>query len=181
MRATDVMIAGKLAFVAGYGDVGKGSAAAFKAAGARVVVSEVDPICALQATMEGYTVAPLEDVLESADIFITTTGNKVGVGGRGEGRGERGGGSWRARARLVAHAARPSPPSQDIIMASHMARMKNNAIVGNIGCERERFGSRTRGGARAAAAASALRASDRPQKRRKNLTPPPPPPSRQPL
>ena len=177
MRATDVMIAGKLAFVAGYGDVGKGSAAAFKAAGARVVVSEVDPICALQATMEGYTVAPLEDVLESADIFITTTGNKVGVGGRGEGRGERGGGSWRARARLVAHAARPSPPSQDIIMASHMARMKNNAIVGNIGCERERFGSRTRGGARAAAAASALRASDRPQKRRKNLTPP----SRQPL
>lgn len=88
MRATDVMIAGKLAFVAGYGDVGKGSAAAFKAAGARVVVSEVDPICALQATMEGYTVAPLEDVLESADIFITTTGNKVGEGGRrGRGRG----------------------------------------------------------------------------------------------
>lgn len=97
MRATDVMIAGKQAWVAGYGDVGKGSAAAFKAAGARVVVSEIDPICALQATMEGYTVAPLEDCLETADIFITTTGNK------------------------------------DIIMATHMAKMKNNAIVGNIG------------------------------------------------
>lgn len=65
--------------------------------GARVVVAEIDPICALQATMEGYTVAPLEDVLEVADIFITTTGNK------------------------------------DIIMATHMAKMKNNAIVGNIG------------------------------------------------
>ena len=85
------------AFIAGYGDVGKGSAAAMKAAGARVVIGEIDPICALQATMEGYTVAPLEDVLETADIFITTTGNK------------------------------------DIIMADHMARMKNNAIVGNIG------------------------------------------------
>uniref|UniRef100_A0A7S3QKK0 Adenosylhomocysteinase n=1 Tax=Dunaliella tertiolecta TaxID=3047 RepID=A0A7S3QKK0_DUNTE len=97
MRATDVMIAGKTAFVAGYGDVGKGCASALKAGGARVVVSEIDPICALQASMEGYQVAPLEDVLESTDIFITTTGNK------------------------------------DIIMAHHMAKMKNNAIVGNIG------------------------------------------------
>jgi len=97
MRATDVMIAGKIAFIAGYGDVGKGCASAMKAAGARVIVSEIDPICALQASMEGYQVAPLEDVLETADIFITTTGNK------------------------------------DIIMASHIAKMKNNAIVGNIG------------------------------------------------
>jgi len=90
MRATDVMLAGKQAFIAGYGDVGKGSAAAMKAAGARVVVAEIDPICALQATMEGYTVAPLEDCLETADIFITTTGNKV----REE---ERGGGGSRGR------------------------------------------------------------------------------------
>jgi len=97
MRATDVMIAGKQAFVAGYGDVGKGCASALKAAGARVVVAEIDPICALQACMEGYTVAPLEDCLTTADIFITTTGNK------------------------------------DIIMADHMAKMKHNAIVGNIG------------------------------------------------
>ncbi len=97
MRATDVMLAGKTVFVAGYGDVGKGSAASMKAAGARVVVAEIDPICALQATMEGYQVAPLEDVLTTADIFVTTTGNK------------------------------------DIIMAEHMAKMKNNAIVGNIG------------------------------------------------
>jgi adenosylhomocysteinase len=87
----------KLVFVAGYGDVGKGCAAAMKSAGARVVVSEIDPICALQATMEGYTVLPLEDVLATADIFVTTTGNK------------------------------------DIIMATHMSKMKNNAIVGNIG------------------------------------------------
>jgi adenosylhomocysteinase len=97
MRATDVMIAGKTAFVAGYGDVGKGSASALKAAGARVIIAEIDPICALQACMEGYQVAPLEDVVETADIFITTTGNK------------------------------------DIIMATSMAKMKNNAIVGNIG------------------------------------------------
>jgi adenosylhomocysteinase len=76
MRATDVMIAGKAVFVAGYGDVGKGCAAAMKAAGARVYISEIDPICALQATMEGYTVAPLEDVLSFCDIFVTTTGNK---------------------------------------------------------------------------------------------------------
>ncbi|KAK9814678.1 hypothetical protein WJX72_009615 [[Myrmecia] bisecta] len=97
MRATDVMIAGKIAFIAGYGDVGKGCASAMKAAGARVVVAEIDPICALQACMEGYTVAPMEDCLATADIFITTTGNK------------------------------------DIIMAKDMAKMKNNAIVGNIG------------------------------------------------
>lgn len=92
MRATDVMLAGKQAFIAGYGDVGKGSAAAMKAAGARVVVAEIDPICALQATMEGYTVAPLEDCLETADIFITTTGNKVREEERGGGverKGER--------------------------------------------------------------------------------------------
>ena len=97
MRATDVMIAGKVAFIAGYGDVGKGCASAMKAGGARVIVSEIDPICALQACMEGYEVRPLEDVLDTADIFITTTGNK------------------------------------DIIMAEHMAKMKHNAIVGNIG------------------------------------------------
>ncbi|KDD76058.1 S-adenosyl-L-homocysteine hydrolase [Helicosporidium sp. ATCC 50920] len=97
MRATDVMIAGKTAFVAGYGDVGKGCASALRAAGARVVVSEIDPICALQAMMEGYQVLPLEDVVSVADIFVTTTGNK------------------------------------DIVMAKHMAAMKNNAIVGNIG------------------------------------------------
>ena len=97
MRATDVMIAGKVAFIAGYGDVGKGCADAMKAAGARVIVSEIDPICALQACMEGFQVLPLEDCVAYADIFITTTGNK------------------------------------DIIMASDMAKMKNNAIVGNIG------------------------------------------------
>ncbi|PRW32849.1 S-adenosyl-L-homocysteine hydrolase [Chlorella sorokiniana] len=97
MRATDVMIAGKTAFIAGYGDVGKGCASAMKAAGARVIVSEIDPICALQASMEGYQVAPLDDCVSSADIFVTTTGNK------------------------------------DIIMATDMAKMKNNAIVGNIG------------------------------------------------
>jgi len=97
MRATDVMIAGKTAFVAGYGDVGKGCASSMKAAGARVIVSEIDPICALQACMEGYQVQTLEDCLHHADIFVTTTGNK------------------------------------DIIMAKDMAKMKNNAIVGNIG------------------------------------------------
>jgi len=97
MRATDVMIASKTCFVAGFGDVGKGSAMALKAAGARVIVSEIDPICALQAAMDGFQVAPIEDVVEIADIFITTTGNK------------------------------------DIIMVEHMQKMKNNAIVGNIG------------------------------------------------
>jgi len=97
MRATDVMIAGKTAFIAGYGDVGKGSAMSMKAAGARVIVAEIDPICALQACMEGFEVKPIEDCIGDADIFVTTTGNK------------------------------------DIIMAEHMAKMKNNAIVGNIG------------------------------------------------
>jgi adenosylhomocysteinase len=97
MRATDVMIASKTCWVAGFGDVGKGSAQALKAAGARVLVSEIDPICALQAAMDGFQVCPLEDCVEFVDIFITTTGNK------------------------------------DIIMAEHMVKMKNNAIVGNIG------------------------------------------------
>jgi adenosylhomocysteinase len=97
MRATDVMIASKTCFVAGFGDVGKGSAQALKAAGARVIVSEIDPICALQAAMDGFQVSPIEDVVDICDIFITTTGNK------------------------------------DIIMVEHMAKMKNNAIVGNIG------------------------------------------------
>ena len=97
MRATDVMIAGKKVVICGFGDVGKGSAAAMKACGARVVVTEIDPICALQACMEGFEVKKLESVLDSADIFVTTTGNK------------------------------------GIIMAHHMAQMKNNAIVGNIG------------------------------------------------
>ncbi|MEI2817221.1 MAG: adenosylhomocysteinase [Microthrixaceae bacterium] len=96
-RATDVMIAGKVALVCGYGDVGKGCAASLRGQGARVIVTEIDPICALQAAMEGYQVATLEDVLSTADIFITTTGNK------------------------------------GIISAEHMARMKHQAIVGNIG------------------------------------------------
>ena len=75
-RATDVMIAGKVAVVCGYGDVGKGCAASLRGQGARVIITEIDPICALQAAMEGYQVLRLEDVLETADIFITTTGNK---------------------------------------------------------------------------------------------------------
>ena len=75
-RATDTMMAGKVAVVCGYGDVGKGSAASLSGAGARVKVTEVDPICALQAAMDGYEVVTLEDVIDSADIFITTTGNK---------------------------------------------------------------------------------------------------------
>src|SRR6185312_8169140 len=75
-RATDVLMGGKVAFVAGYGDVGKGAAEAFRGQGARVIVSEVDPICALQAAMDGYQVARIEDVLGEADFFITTTGNK---------------------------------------------------------------------------------------------------------
>jgi|APGre2960657423_1045063.scaffolds.fasta_scaffold58738_1 adenosylhomocysteinase len=91
------MIAGKVVFIAGYGDVGKGCADAMKSAGARVIVSEIDPICALQACMEGYQVLPLDDCVAYTDIFITTTGNK------------------------------------DIIMTKDMAKMKNNAIVGNIG------------------------------------------------
>jgi adenosylhomocysteinase len=97
MRATDVMIAGKVAVIFGYGDVGKGCASAMKAAGARVIVTEIDPICALQALMEGYQILTLEDCVEYADIFCTTTGNK------------------------------------DIIMVSDMKKMKNNAIVCNIG------------------------------------------------
>ena len=97
MRATDVMIAGKQCVVLGYGDVGKGCASALKAQGARVVVTECDPICALQAAMEGFEVKKLESVVGTADIFVTATGNK------------------------------------GIIMAHHMAQMKNNAIVGNIG------------------------------------------------
>ncbi|VAH37263.1 unnamed protein product [Triticum turgidum subsp. durum] len=97
MRATDVMIAGKVAVVCGYGDVGKGCAAALKQAGARVIVTEIDPICALQALMEGIQILTLEDVVSDADIFVTTTGNK------------------------------------DIIMVDHMRKMKNNAIVCNIG------------------------------------------------
>ena len=96
-RATDVMLAGKVGVVCGYGDVGKGSAASLRAQGCRVVVTEIDPICALQAAMEGYDVKTLEDVVETADVFVTTTGNK------------------------------------DIITAEHMARMKHQAIVGNIG------------------------------------------------
>ncbi|MEA2303341.1 MAG: adenosylhomocysteinase, partial [Solirubrobacteraceae bacterium] len=96
-RATDVMLAGKHAVVCGYGDVGKGSAASLRAQGARVTVTEIDPICALQACMEGYDVKTLEDVVETGDVFITTTGNK------------------------------------DIIKAEDMARMKHQAIVGNIG------------------------------------------------
>jgi adenosylhomocysteinase len=75
-RATDVMIGGKVAVVCGYGDVGKGCASSLRGQGARVIVTEIDPICALQAAMEGYQVATLEDVMASADIFITTTGNK---------------------------------------------------------------------------------------------------------
>ena len=96
-RATDVMLSGKVAVVCGYGDVGKGSAQSLRGQGARVIITEIDPICALQAAMEGYEVTTLEDVVETADLFITTTGNK------------------------------------DIITLEHMKRMKNNAIVGNIG------------------------------------------------
>jgi adenosylhomocysteinase len=96
-RATDVMIAGKVAVVCGYGDVGKGCAVSLRGQGARVVITEIDPICALQAAMEGYEVKTLDDVVETADIFVTATGNR------------------------------------DIITAGHMARMKHQAIVGNIG------------------------------------------------
>jgi adenosylhomocysteinase len=96
-RASDVMIGGKVAVVCGYGEVGKGCAQALRGQGARVVVTEIDPICALQAAMEGYEVNTLENVVETADIFITTTGNK------------------------------------DVLTAEHMSRMKDKAIVGNIG------------------------------------------------
>merc|ERR1711865_888663 len=97
MRATDVMIAGKTTWVGGFGDVGKGSAMAMKAAGARVIISEIDPICALQACMEGYQVMPLADCVSEVDIYVTCTGNL------------------------------------GIISAAVMAKMKNNAIVCNIG------------------------------------------------
>ncbi len=96
-RATDVLIGGKVAVVCGYGDVGKGCAQSLAAQGARVVVTEVDPICALQAAMEGFQVATLDEVVDQADIFVTATGNR------------------------------------DIVTAAHMARMKHQAIVGNIG------------------------------------------------
>ena len=96
-RATDTMLAGKTAVVCGYGDVGKGSAASLSGSGARVKVTEVDPICALQAAMDGFEVIKIEDALETADIFITATGNK------------------------------------DVIKIDHMRKMKNMAIVGNIG------------------------------------------------
>src|SRR6185503_792998 len=76
LRASDVMLAGKVAVICGYGDVGKGCAQALKGQGARVIVTEIDPICALQAAMEGYQVTTLEDVVETADVFITATGNK---------------------------------------------------------------------------------------------------------
>jgi adenosylhomocysteinase len=96
-RATDVMIGGKVAVVCGYGEVGKGCAQALRGQGARVIVTEIDPICALQAVMEGFEVKRVEDVVETADIFITASGNR------------------------------------DVITYDHMRRMKNKAIVGNIG------------------------------------------------
>jgi adenosylhomocysteinase len=96
-RATDVLIGGKVAVVFGYGDVGKGCAESLRGQGARVIVTEVDPICALQAAMDGYQVSTLDDVVETADIFITATG------------------------------------CFNVITADHMARMKHQAIVGNIG------------------------------------------------
>ncbi|CAM5695643.1 S-inosyl-L-homocysteine hydrolase [Streptomyces griseoloalbus] len=96
-RATDTLIGGKTAVVCGYGDVGKGCAESLRGQGARVIVTEIDPICALQAAMDGHQVTTLDEVVDKADIFVTTTGNK------------------------------------DIIMASDMARMKHQAIVGNIG------------------------------------------------
>jgi adenosylhomocysteinase len=96
-RATDLMVAGKVAVVCGYGDVGKGSAHSLKGFGARVIVTEIDPINALQAAMEGFEVTTVEDTLGEADIYVTTTGNK------------------------------------DVITFEHMQRMKNNALVCNIG------------------------------------------------
>jgi adenosylhomocysteinase len=96
-RGTDVLIGGKVAVVCGYGDVGKGCAESLRGQGARVVITEIDPICALQAAMDGYQVSTLEDVVETADIFVSATGNR------------------------------------DIITAGHMAAMKHQAIVGNIG------------------------------------------------
>jgi adenosylhomocysteinase len=96
-RASDVMLSAKVAVVFGYGDVGKGCAQALKGQGCRVIVTEIDPICALQAAMEGYQVTTVEDVIETADIFITATGNK------------------------------------NIITVDMMKRMKDKAIIGNIG------------------------------------------------
>jgi adenosylhomocysteinase len=96
-RATDVMIGGKVAVICGYGDVGKGCAESLRGQGARVIITEVDPICALQAAMQGFQVLTLDEVVEDADIFVTATGNK------------------------------------SVIDAGHMARMKHQAIVGNIG------------------------------------------------
>ena len=96
-RGTDVMLSGKVAVVLGYGDVGKGSAASLRNGGARVIVTEIDPICALQAAMVGYEVQTMDDVADKADIFVTATGNK------------------------------------DVLTVDHMRRMKNNAIVANIG------------------------------------------------
>ncbi|MCX2950557.1 adenosylhomocysteinase [Lentzea sp. NEAU-D7] len=96
-RGTDVLIGGKVAVVCGYGDVGKGSAESLRAQGARVIVTEIDPICALQAAMDGFQVARLESVLPVADIVITTTGNK------------------------------------DVVTVEHMAQMKHQAILGNVG------------------------------------------------
>jgi adenosylhomocysteinase len=97
LRASDVMLAGKVAVIFGYGDVGKGCAQSLRGQGARVIITEIDPICALQAAMEGYQVTTLEEVVSSADIFITATGNK------------------------------------NIITVDDMAKMKDKAIVGNIG------------------------------------------------
>ncbi|GAB4142626.1 MAG: adenosylhomocysteinase [Planctomycetota bacterium] len=97
MRATDVMLSGKVAVVCGYGDVGKGCAQSLRGQGARVIITEIDPICALQASMEGYQVLTLEDAVSYADVFVTATGN------------------------------------YHVIGVEHMAKMKNNAIVGNIG------------------------------------------------
>merc|ERR1712151_371230 len=97
MRATDLMIGGKRALVCGYGDVGKGSAFAMRGAGARVIITEIDPICALQACMEGFQVVTMEEVVGDIDIFTSATGNF------------------------------------NIITLEHMKKMKNNAIVGNIG------------------------------------------------
>jgi adenosylhomocysteinase len=96
-RASDVMVSGKVAVVCGYGDVGKGCAQSLRGQGARVIVTEIDPICALQAAMEGFQVLRLEETLAYADIYITTTGNR------------------------------------DVIAVEHMAKMKDGAIVGNIG------------------------------------------------
>jgi len=96
-RATDVLIGGKVAVVCGYGDVGKGCAESLRGQGARVIVTEIDPICALQAAMDGYQVARLDDIVSTADIIVTATGNK------------------------------------DIVTAAHMAAMKHQAILGNIG------------------------------------------------